>query len=154
MFDKNKLLYDLFQAYYDTRQHKRNTHSAVNFEMNYESKIIELRNDLVNWTYIISPSICFIIKDPVQREVMQPLSRQKCPCQRCLVIQLIWDQIPNEGLNHLWASHHMKKFQTMLQRKSLKKDLEKQRLWMLNNNYEFQMINIRKTLQRCGVFFC
>ena len=48
MFDKNKLLYDLFQAYYDTRQHKRNTHSAVNFEMNYESKIIELRNDLVN----------------------------------------------------------------------------------------------------------
>ena len=37
--------------------------------MNYESKIIELRNDLVNWPYAISPSICFIIKDPVQREV-------------------------------------------------------------------------------------
>jgi retron-type reverse transcriptase len=69
MLDKEKLLLDLFQAYYDTRKHKRNTHSAVNFEMNYESKIIELRNDLVNGTYIISPSICFIIKDPVQREV-------------------------------------------------------------------------------------
>ena len=69
MLDADKLLYDLFQAYYDTRQHKRNTSSAVNFEMNYESKIIELRNDLVNWTYAISPSICFIIKDPVQREV-------------------------------------------------------------------------------------
>ena len=37
--------------------------------MNYESKILALRNDLVNWTYAISPSICFIIKDPVQREV-------------------------------------------------------------------------------------
>lgn len=69
MLDKQKLLYGLFQAYYDTRQHKRNTKSAVTFEMDYESKIIELRNDLVNGTYIISPSICFIIKDPVQREV-------------------------------------------------------------------------------------
>jgi RNA-directed DNA polymerase len=69
MLDADKLLYDLFQAYYDTRQHKRNTSSAVVFEMNYESKIIELRNDLANWMYIISPSICFIIKDPVQREV-------------------------------------------------------------------------------------
>lgn len=37
--------------------------------MNYESKIIELRNNLVNGTYVISPSICFIINDPVQREV-------------------------------------------------------------------------------------
>jgi len=69
MLDAEKLLYDLFQAYYDTRQHKRNTSSAVAFEMNYESKIIELRNDLVNGTYTISPSICFIILDPVQREV-------------------------------------------------------------------------------------
>ena len=69
MLDKEKLLYDLFQAYYDTRQHKRNTSSAVNFEMNYESKIIELRNDLLSGNYTVSPSICFIIKDPVQREV-------------------------------------------------------------------------------------
>jgi len=69
MLDTDKLLYDLFQAYYDTRKHKRNTSSAVNFEMNYESKIIALRNDLVDWTYTISPSICFIIQDPVQREV-------------------------------------------------------------------------------------
>ncbi len=69
MLDTDKLLCDLFQAYYDTRQHKRNTTSAVNFEMNYESTILELRDDLVNWTYIVSPSICFIIKDPFQREV-------------------------------------------------------------------------------------
>jgi len=69
MLDKDKLLYDLFQAYYDTRQHKRNTNSAMAFEMNYESEILALQNDLVNETYVISPSICFIIKDPVQREV-------------------------------------------------------------------------------------
>jgi hypothetical protein len=41
----------------------------MDFEMNYESNLLELRNDLVNWTYAISPSICFIIQDPAQREV-------------------------------------------------------------------------------------
>ncbi len=69
MLNKEKLLYDLFQAYYDTRQHKRNTTSAVAFEMNYETRIFDLYNDLINGTYVISPSICFIIKDPVQREI-------------------------------------------------------------------------------------
>ena len=69
MLDSDKLLYDLFQAYYDTRQHKRNTNTAVKFEMNYESEILALWNDLANGIYTISPSICFIIKDPVQREV-------------------------------------------------------------------------------------
>jgi len=48
MLDKEKLLLDLFQAYYDTRQHKRNKNTAVKFEMNYESKILALRNDLVD----------------------------------------------------------------------------------------------------------
>jgi hypothetical protein len=48
MLGKDKLLFDLFQAYYDTRQHKRNTKSAMDFEMNYESNLLELRNDLVN----------------------------------------------------------------------------------------------------------
>ena len=69
MLDADKLLYDLFQAYYDTRKHKRNTISAMNFEMNYEEKLFKLHNDLINGTYTISPSICFIIQDPVQREV-------------------------------------------------------------------------------------
>jgi len=69
MLDKEQILYNLFQAYYDTRKYKRNTQSAVNFEMNYEQKLFELREDLVNGTYTISPSICFIIQDPVQREV-------------------------------------------------------------------------------------
>ena len=69
MLNTDKLLYALFQAYYDTRQHKRNTKSAIDFEMDYESKVLDLREDLVNGTYIISPSICFIIQDPVQREV-------------------------------------------------------------------------------------
>jgi len=69
MFDTAKLYQDLIQAYYDTRKHKRNTASALAFEKNYEINLFDLRRDLINWTYKISPSICFIIKDPVQREI-------------------------------------------------------------------------------------
>ncbi|MEI8008855.1 MAG: hypothetical protein WCI00_05740 [bacterium] len=69
MIDKNQLLLDLFQAYYDARRNKRNKVTALTFEMNYESKLLTLCDDLVQETYIVSPSICFIIKDPVQREV-------------------------------------------------------------------------------------
>lgn len=69
MLDKDQLLLDLFQAYYDARQHKKNKATALAFEINYESKLFALHQELVSGSYIISPSICFIIRDPVQREV-------------------------------------------------------------------------------------
>lgn len=69
MLNKEQLLLDLFQAYYDARQHKRNKNTALSFEINYESKLFALHQELVSGSYIISPSICFIIRDPVQREV-------------------------------------------------------------------------------------
>lgn len=69
MLDKSQLLLDLFQAYYDARQHKRDKVTALSFEINYESKLFALYQELVSGTYTISPSICFIIRDPVQREV-------------------------------------------------------------------------------------
>ena len=94
MIDNTQLLYDLFQAYYDTRQHKRNTKSAMIFEMNYESKLIELRNDLVNGAYTISPSICFIIQDPVQREVFAADFRDR------IIHHLIYNYIYEVFDNH------------------------------------------------------
>ncbi len=69
MLDNNHLLLDLFQAYYDARQHKRNKATALSFEINYESKLFALHEELLSGSYTISPSICFIIRDPVQREV-------------------------------------------------------------------------------------
>jgi len=69
VLDTAKLFQDLTQAYYDTRKHKRNTASALTFEKNYETNLFELWRDIINWTYKISPSICFIIKDPTQREI-------------------------------------------------------------------------------------
>ncbi len=66
----DKLLVDLFQAYYDARRYKRNTMSALNFEINLEHNIFELYKEIKNGTYQISPSLAFIIFDPVQREII------------------------------------------------------------------------------------
>lgn len=76
MLDKNKLLKDLFQAYYKARKNKRKTLNVAKFEVNLESNIFKLYDELVSWTlpagrqdYKISKSICFIINDPVKREI-------------------------------------------------------------------------------------
>jgi RNA-directed DNA polymerase len=66
---KKQLLYDLFTAYYDARQNKRNTKSALLFERNYESHLLELYENIINRTYEIKPSVCFINYAPVQREI-------------------------------------------------------------------------------------
>lgn len=65
----NSLLYDLFQAYYDARRNKRNTHSQLQFELDYESSLIKLHDELVSWTYQIWQSTCFLICDTVTREI-------------------------------------------------------------------------------------
>lgn len=68
--DFNKqLLYDLFLAYYDARQNKRNTKLALLFERQYESHLFELCENIINRTYEIKPSVCFINYSPVQREI-------------------------------------------------------------------------------------
>lgn len=63
------LLYDLFKAYYDARKNKRNTMNQLDFEINLESNIINLYEELVAWRYEVSRSIHFIQEFPVKREV-------------------------------------------------------------------------------------
>ena len=67
--ESKNLLYDLFQAYYDARRNKRSTINASAFEADYETKLFELYKDIKNRKYKISPSICFISFNPIQREV-------------------------------------------------------------------------------------
>jgi len=66
---RKKLLHDLFIAYYDTRRNKRNTMSALNFELDYERRLFQLHEEILSGRYKIRPSICFINKTPVKREV-------------------------------------------------------------------------------------
>lgn len=66
---KEQLLVDLFKAYYDARKHKRNTRNQLRFEMNLEENLVNLRDELYERTYKVGRSTCFIIEDPVKREI-------------------------------------------------------------------------------------
>ena len=63
------LLTDLFKAYYDARRNKRNTPSQLRFESHLEENLIELYEELRDHRYSPRPCTCFVIEDPVKREV-------------------------------------------------------------------------------------
>ena len=60
----------LFKAYREARKHKRKTRSQLKFEACQESSILKLAGELESRTYELSPSICFVNKVPVCREVI------------------------------------------------------------------------------------
>ena len=66
----DKLLADLFVAYYDARRNKRNSINALEFEINYEQNLWQLYQELKNGTYQIGRSLAFVVFDPVQREII------------------------------------------------------------------------------------
>ena len=59
MLPRNQLLTDIFRAYYDARKNKRTTANALRFELNFETQLFKLYEDIVNRTYKVSKSICF-----------------------------------------------------------------------------------------------
>ncbi len=67
--DRNKLLVDLFQAYFDARKHKRNTMNQMRFEIDFEKELLSLYDEIASRAYKISPSVCFIVNKPVKREI-------------------------------------------------------------------------------------
>lgn len=60
---------ELVQAYFDCRRLKRNTASALRFEMNLERNLAQLDDELRSGTYRPGRSICFVITHPKPREV-------------------------------------------------------------------------------------
>lgn len=67
--NNQQLLIDLFRAYFDAKKNKGKTANALAFAVSYEKNIIELYEDIVNYRYQIRPSICFIVNNPVKREI-------------------------------------------------------------------------------------
>ena len=59
----------LLEAYYDCRKNKRKTASALVYEMDYESRLIALRDRINTHTYKPGKSICFVVTRPRYREV-------------------------------------------------------------------------------------
>ena len=60
-------LEDVFAAYYECRKAKRRTVNALAFELDFESELVKLWQEINSGTYKIGRSIAFIVKHPVQR---------------------------------------------------------------------------------------
>lgn len=67
--NKQQILTDLFQAYFDARKNKRNTANAIAFEKNLETNLFELHEEIINYNYEPQSSICFMVNKPVKREI-------------------------------------------------------------------------------------
>ena len=65
------------QAYYDCRRSKRNSDSALAFELNLEQNLIQLHDDLIAGTYQPGRSICFVVTRPKAREVWAAAFRDR-----------------------------------------------------------------------------
>ena len=65
------------QAYYDCRRSKRNSDSALAFELNLEQNLIQLHDDLISGTYQPGRSICFVVTRPKAREVWAAAFRDR-----------------------------------------------------------------------------
>lgn len=71
------LLADIFNAYYCARSNKRNTVSQVRFERNLSANLIALYEEVRSRCYAPGGSMCFIIHDPVQREIFAASFRDR-----------------------------------------------------------------------------
>ena len=68
---------ELVQAYYDCWRTKRNSASALAFEMDLERNLTELHDDLIAGTYRPGRSICFVVTRPKAREVWAAAFRDR-----------------------------------------------------------------------------
>jgi len=66
---RDKIIYDLFKAYFDARKNKRNTINALAFEKHLEANLFMLADEIIKWNYKPEPGICFIVDKPVKREI-------------------------------------------------------------------------------------
>ena len=71
------MLTDLFTAYYCARANKRNTWAQVKFEQRLTDNLIDLYDDIRLLRYKVGRSICFVIRDPVQREIFAASFRDR-----------------------------------------------------------------------------
>ncbi len=60
---------EIFDAYYRCRANKRNTSNALSFEIDFEHSLVQLYQNINDYSYQIGKSIAFIVDKPVKREI-------------------------------------------------------------------------------------
>lgn len=73
----SSLLTDIFSAYYKARENKRSTVSQMKFESRLSENLVTLYNEIRDRTYVPGSSMCFIVREPVQREVFAASFRDR-----------------------------------------------------------------------------
>ena len=63
-------LAEVFEAYQSCRRHKRGTHNALAFELDYKANLVALWEDINSGAYRPARSIAFIVERPVKREIL------------------------------------------------------------------------------------
>jgi retron-type reverse transcriptase len=71
------LIDDIFQAYYDARKNKRNSNSALEFELNYEKNLVNLYHEINERKYNPGRYSAFIVEKPVKREIFASQFRDR-----------------------------------------------------------------------------
>ena len=74
---KERLLHDLYIAFYDARKHKASKSCVVEFERNLKSNLEELCDSLYERKYTPLPSNCFIVNYPKKREIFAARFRDR-----------------------------------------------------------------------------
>jgi hypothetical protein len=79
---------NLYRAYLKARKGKRNRASTVLFDLELESNLFELRNELINKTYKVSKYNTFKIYQPKERDIMSLPFRDRI-VQQAIVTHVI-----------------------------------------------------------------
>lgn len=69
IFFKNVDLVSIYEAYYDCRKHKASTAEYLRFHMDMDRLLYELWEDIVHKRYSPFASTCFVVTNPVPREI-------------------------------------------------------------------------------------
>jgi len=65
-----ELVGDLRIAYRQARKHKAGTGSCILFLMDLDDEVDELARSILDGSYAMRPSICFLVTSPVLREII------------------------------------------------------------------------------------
>ena len=69
VLDRERLLFDLYVAFFEARRHKASESYVMAYERNLHTNLVALRDALFERLYCPKPSICFVIHDPKTREI-------------------------------------------------------------------------------------
>jgi len=146
--EKQRLLHNIFQAYETMKKWKSNKHALIAFDINKEEKILKLYDELISDRYHTSEYTCFLIFDPVPREIFAPHIRDR------IVHHLIYRHL-NPILEHIflnnsyacrpdkWTHHAIQQVKRMLRSVS---DNYTNEAWVAKYDISSYFMSINKTI--------